>query len=162
MILSAQSIRRRIGMVKPFVERSTIYGMTYGLGPAGYDVRIDRTLIMWPLRFAMADTVEEFNIPTDLKPNIQDKSTWARRGIAVQNTTMEPGWRGILRLEITNHAWWFRIIWKGAPIAQIEFNLLDYPTDMPYPEDAKYQDQGKDQGAIFRTNRERRVPRYAP
>lgn len=146
-ILSAQSIRKRVGMIYPFYRRRVAHGLTYGLGPAGYDVRVDRDLIMWPFRFVCADTIEWFDIPLDLKPNVQDKSSWARRGIAVQNTTLEPGWHGYLRLEITNHSWWFVRIRHGAPIAQIEFNLLDEPTEQPYT--GRYQDQGKSQGVIL-------------
>lgn len=146
MILSAQSIRRRVGMVTPFRERTIAHGMSYGLGPSGYDIRIDRTLIMWPKRFVCADSIERFNIPIDLKPNVQDKSSWKRKGLSVGNTTMEPGWRGILRLELVNDRWWFFMIRAGAPIAQIEFNLLDEPTELVY--DGKYQDQGHNQDAI--------------
>ena len=40
MILSGQSIRDR-ALVHPCCERSKACGMTYGLGPAGYDIRID-------------------------------------------------------------------------------------------------------------------------
>ena len=146
MILSAQSIRKRVGMIVPFSEQTVAYGKTFGLGPAGYDIRIDRNLLLWPKGFHCADSLEVFNIPTDLKPNVQDKSSWARVGVTVQNTTLEPGWRGILRLEITNHSWWFRHIRAGSPIAQVEFNLLDEPTEKPYQ--GRYQDQGRDQGPI--------------
>jgi dCTP deaminase len=147
VILSAQSIRKRAGMIVPFNERTVHLGMTYGLDCAGYDVRIDRTMIMWPQRFAMADTVERFSVPPDLKMRILDKSSWARRGVTVQNTTAEPGWRGFLRLELTNHSWRFRIIRQGSPIAQVEFHQLDHATEQPYS--GKYQDQGHDQNAVY-------------
>jgi dCTP deaminase len=146
-ILSAQSIRRRIGMIYPFCERATAFGMTYGLGPSGYDIRIDKDLLLWPLGFACADTLERFAIPLDLKPCVQDKSTWARRGVCVQNTTMDPGWRGYLRLEITNHSWRFHRLRAGMPIAQVEFNLLDEPTEQGYR--GKYQDQRRGQKALL-------------
>lgn len=147
MILSAQSIRKRSHMIQPFAERTVAFGMTYGVGPAGYDVRTRDSRWLWPKGVAQLDSLEVFDIPTDLKPNVQDKSTWARRFVTVQNTTLEPGWRGVLRIEVTNHSLWFRRVRAGMPIAQIEFNLLDEHTDTPYV--GKYQDQGPNQDAIL-------------
>ena len=31
---------------------------------------------------------------------VHDKSTWARRGLVVQNTVIEPGWHGYLTIEV--------------------------------------------------------------
>ena len=140
MIASAQTLRA-IRPVRPFCERTTHDGMTYGLGPAGYDVRTATGWTLMPGEFVLLATVERFNMPRRLLGVVHDKSTWARLGIAVQNTVIEPGWRGFLTLELTNHsrrAWHIKV---GSPIAQIVFHLLDEPTDQPYPEDGKYQDQ---------------------
>ena len=43
-------------------------------------------------------------MPSDVLGQVCDKSTWARRGVAVQNTIIEPGWRGYLTVELTNHS----------------------------------------------------------
>ena len=45
MILPAQAIRK-IKPVSPFCERTCHNGMTFGLGPAGYDVRIAETVVV--------------------------------------------------------------------------------------------------------------------
>lgn len=126
-------------MILPFCERTIAHGMTFGLGPAGYDIRIRDAVILWPKSCKNVDAYEFLDIPTDLKPNVLDKSSWVRLGVTVQNTTIEPGWRGVLRVELINHSWWFRRIRAGAPIAQIEFPLLDEPTEMPYR--GRYQNQ---------------------
>lgn len=143
-ILSAQSIRIRCAvagmrMVEPYAERTEAHGMTYGLGPAGYDVRIAETVNLPPGGFVLASTVERFDIPRDILAMVADKSTWARNGIAVQHTVIEPGWRGHLTLEISNHSDTHVSIFSGQPIAQIIFHLLDAPTEQPYA--GKYQDQ---------------------
>lgn len=78
-------------------------------------------------------------MPDDLVGRVCDKSTLARLGIAVQNTIIEPGWLGYLTLEITNHSKATVFINEGQPIAQIMFEMLDFPTMQPY--DGKYQDQ---------------------
>lgn len=138
MILSAQSIRA-LKPLQPFHERTTAHGLTFGISPAGYDVRIAEDLLMWPGRFVKASTVEAFDMPATVLAHVTDKSTWARRGLCVQNTVIEPGWRGFLTLELTMHAWSFLRIKAGMPIAQILFLSLDMPTEQPYC--GKYQDQ---------------------
>lgn len=139
MILSAQSIRKR-GIFTPFHERSKAFGMTFGLGPAGYDVRIAETLWLPPFGIIrLASTVEHFDMPHDLLGTVADKSTWARRGVCVQNTRAEPGWDGHLTLELSNHNWWPVKIHAGMPIAQIILELQ--PTEQPYA--GKYQHQSR-------------------
>lgn len=138
MILPAQEIRR-LRPVEPFAERTPINGLTGGLSAAGYDVRIARAVLLWPGRFALSSTVERFAMPDDVLGVVHDKSTLARLGVAVQNTVIEPGWRGYLTLEITMHAFRFLRLRAGTPIAQIIFHRLKKATAQPY--DGKYQDQ---------------------
>ena len=138
VILPAQEIRK-LRPLDPFVERKVAFGTTYGLGPAGYDVRIAETIRLWRGRFLLASTIEHFDMPNDVMAIVHDKSTWARRGVAVQNTVIEPGWRGWLTLEITMHAWRLLRIRSGTPIAQIVFHRLEAPTERSYQ--GKYQDQ---------------------
>jgi len=138
MILSGQSIRKR-GIFTPFHERSKAHGMTFGVGPAGYDVRIDKKVVLRPGDFALAATMERFDIPTDLIAIIHDKSTWARKGLALQNTVAEPGWCGYLTIELSNHGPDILTIEAGSPIAQVLLHVLDQATETPYA--GKYQDQ---------------------
>jgi dCTP deaminase len=93
-------------------------------------------------------------MPNDVIAFVNDKSSWARQGLAVQNTVIEPGWRGYLTIELSNHLPCSLMpgereqhsydgntihIFRGDPIAQIVFHKLDYPTEKPY--EGKYQDQ---------------------
>ena len=140
-VLSGQTIRR-MGVFTPFFERTVHNGMTYGLGPAGYDVRIDQQVMLSKgSRAVLASTVEHFNMPSDCIAYVKDKSTWARRFVLVQNTVIEPGWRGFLTLEITYEGGGIEIIDKGSPIAQVVFHRLDEPCESPYS--GKYQDQDR-------------------
>lgn len=138
MILSAQSIRSR-KVIAPFHERTVHNGMSYGLSHAGYDVRIAETFDLQPGEFKLASTTEIFSMPTDLIAMVHDKSTWARRGISLFNTVIEPGWCGVLTLEIVNNSRDVVRIQAGDPIAQIVFMQLDLPTEKPYT--GKYQNQ---------------------
>lgn len=143
MTLSAQTIRRicdSMGMITPFHEKTVADGMSYGLSAAGYDVRIDQPLDIYPNSFRLGSTAERFVMPMDVIGIVCDKSSWARQGIAVQNTVIEPGWRGYLTLEISNHNPYSIVnINRYSPIAQIIFHRLDEPTELPYV--GKYQNQ---------------------
>lgn len=139
MILPPQTIRR-LKIMSPCHERTVSpSGMTYGLANAGYDVRIDQDLVLKPHECALASTMEEFNMPNDVCADVKDKSTWARLFVTVQNTFIEPGWRGCLTLEIVNHSQETAVIKRGDPIAQIVFMRMEEPTERPY--EGKYQDQ---------------------
>lgn len=126
-------------LLDPFHPRTPHNGMTFGLGPAGYDVRIRENLTIWAGAFVLASTLERFCMPIDVQARVADKSTWARRGLAVQNTVIDPGWEGWLTLEITNHGLDPIHVAAGDPICQIIFEWLDFPTVQPYR--GKYQEQ---------------------
>ena len=155
-ILSAQTIRRLCvggGMIRPFSERTVEHGKTHGLSSCGYDVRVElgagrmfghngqiTARVMRPGRtFLLAATMERFQMPLDVMGVVHDKSSWARKGLTVQNTVIEPGWRGYLTLELIYHGEGELVIHYGDPIAQVVFHYLDEMTDQPYF--GKYQDQ---------------------
>jgi len=150
VILSRQSIRSR-GILSPCEEPSTCHGTSYGLGPAGYDLRLvlpqntvsyeeyPKRLLLQPGQFMLAAAAEYFSLPSDLVGIVHDKSTWARRGLTVQNTIIEPGWRGYLTLELINHSNQALELVEGQGIAQVVFHVLDQPTDRLYS--GKYQNQ---------------------
>lgn len=126
------------GVVFPFHDRAVFQGMTYGVGPSGYDIRIAQTLRIPPGEFRLASSIEEFAVPNHVNAKVYDKSSWARRGLSLFNTVIEPGWRGFLTLEICNHSRQEITIEEGSPIAQIIFTYLDRTT---FPYEGKYQDQ---------------------
>lgn len=114
------------------------HGVSFGLTEAGYDLRIKQAVTLHPLRrFALASTIERFDMPDDLVAIVHDKSTWARRGLSVFNTVIESGWRGWLTLELVYHGWGVLRIPEGAGIAQAIFHQLAEPCSYA----GKYQDQ---------------------
>lgn len=140
-VLSAQSIPRNI--LTPFFPTKQIHsqsGTSYGLSCAGYDIRIAQDILLLPfVGFRLASAMERFDIPSDVIAILHDKSSLARRGVAVQNTVFEPGWRGWPTLELTNHGPRVIRLKTGQPVAQVMFHQLDRPTSQPYS--GKYQDQ---------------------
>ena len=138
MILPSQTIRK-LKPILPFNERTIYNGMSYGLSHAGYDVRIAQSCFLSPNSFCLASTMEEFSMPDDLVAFVHDKSSWARRGLSLFNTVIEPGWRGFLTLELVNHSDEMLMVCAGDPIAQIVFMRMEEPTEKPYT--GKYQNQ---------------------
>jgi len=144
MILSGRTIQK-LQIMEPFYGRSKSHGMTFGCGPAGYDVRVEfdengiqESVSMLPGQFLLASTMERFTMPSDVLGIVHDKSTWARLGLACQNTVIEPGWQGWLTLELTNHGLDPILIKRTMPIAQVVFHFVDGDT-VGYQ--GKYQDQ---------------------
>lgn len=137
-VLSDRTLRH-IQPVTPFEERSTAFGMSYGLSAAGYDVRSAQDVVIPPAGFVLVSTLERFRMPSDIIAFVHDKSTWARQGLAVQNTVIEPGWCGYLTMELTNHSKNDLVIHRGMPLAQIIFHYLDREPENPY--NGKYQNQ---------------------
>lgn len=77
-------------------------------------------------------------MPNFLTGIVHDKSTWARRGLSVFNTVIEPGWRGFLTLELVYHGEGELIIPAGAGIAQVMFHEVKQASTY----NGKYQNQG--------------------
>ncbi|MEE8389917.1 MAG: dCTP deaminase [Anaerolineae bacterium] len=147
MILPGQEILKR-GLVSPTLQPGTLNGCSFGLGSAGYDVRVefdDTGLREWyflePGEFLLASTMEQFSMSIDVVGIVHDKSSLARRGVSVQNTVIEPGWCGFLTLEIANHGKDCVGLRRGQGIAQVLFHLLSAPAEMLY--NGKYQNQGR-------------------
>ena len=138
MILPSQVIRK-LKPIIPFNERTVHNGMSYGLSHAGYDVRVAEGVWLKPGEFSLVSTMEEFFMPNDLVAFVHDKSTWARRGLSLFNTVIEPGWQGFLTLELVNNSNEMLDVRPGDPIAQIIFMRLEEPTEKPYT--GKYQNQ---------------------
>ena len=146
MILSGPSIRQR-GIITPHCDRTEIVmpdgrRLSYGESWAGYDIRIAQAATLTMGRTVLTSTIEAFRVPNDALGIVHDKSSWARRGVSVQNTCLEPGWRGYLTLELLYsplvNACHSLAIEAGWPIAQVVFHQIDRGT-AGYA--GKYQDQ---------------------
>ena len=132
------------------------HGVSWGLAEAGYDLRIRQEIIFKPGmtmgptievngelehgRFCLASAIEEFDMPADLVGVVHDKSTWARQGLSVFNTVIEPGFKGGLTLELVFHGNEELIIPAGSGIAQVNFTTLAHAARY----EGKYNGQSTD------------------
>jgi dCTP deaminase len=159
-------------MIEPFEPGQVRGGkISYGVSSYGYDIRVapdfkvftnvhnvvvdpknfnDRSFvdvlepecIIPPNSFALARTVEYFRIPRDVLVVCLGKSTYARCGIIINVTPLEPTWEGHLTLEISNTTPLPAKIYADEGIAQLLFFQGDDEPETAYADrKGKYMGQ---------------------
>nr|WP_321986612.1 dCTP deaminase [uncultured Lichenicoccus sp.] len=159
-------------MIEPFVETQRRAGViSYGLSSYGYDARVsdqfkiftnvdsaiidpkdfrpdsfvDRTTpvcIIPPNSFALAHTIEYFRVPRDVLVVCLGKSTYARCGIIVNVTPLEPEWEGQVTIEISNTTPLPARIYANEGICQFLFLQGAGPCEVSYADrNGKYMRQ---------------------
>jgi len=159
-------------MIEPFHEKQVRDGViSYGLSSYGYDARIadefkiftninhtivdpkdfdprsfvdfqGKECIIPPNSFALARTVEYFRIPRNVIVCCLGKSTYARCGIIVNVTPLEPEWEGHVTLEFSNTTPLPARIYANEGVAQVIFIESDEVCETSYRDrGGKYQGQ---------------------
>lgn len=157
MIVNRESLLIAAPIKNMLKTKEKLNGFSYGMSEAGYDIRIKQDIEfyskclfvdeqMFAGNFCIASAMEEFDMPTNLVGVVHDKSSWARKGLSVFNTIIEPGWKGFLTLELVYHGKEDLKIPAGTGIAQVVF----HKTTNYAAYDGKYQNQAnKPQEAIY-------------
>jgi dCTP deaminase len=95
-----------------------------------------------PNSFALARTVEHFRIPRNVLTICLGKSTYARCGIIVNVTPLEPEWEGHVTLEFSNTTPLPAKIYANEGVAQMLFFESDEECETSYADrGGKYQGQ---------------------
>ena len=159
-------------MIKPFVPKQKRNGkISYGLSSFGYDARVSnefkiftdidsavvdpknfkqnsfvsrkgKECIIPPNSFVLASTVEYFKIPNDILVICLGKSTYARCGIIVNVTPLEPGWEGHVTLEFSNTSPLPAKIYANEGAAQFIFMQGNEKPEITYAQrNGKYMKQ---------------------
>ena len=162
----------RKGMIEPFVEDQVRGdNISFGVSSYGYDARVadefkiftnvesatvdpkafsndsfvDKktdVCIIPPNSFALARTVEYFRIPRDVLVICLGKSTYARCGIIVNVTPLEPEWEGHVTLEFSNTTPLPAKIYANEGACQFLFLRGESPCQVSYADrKGKYQGQ---------------------
>ena len=98
--------------------------------------------IIPPNSFTLARTVEKFKIPRDTLVVCLGKSTYARCGIIVNVTPLEPEWEGYVTLEFSNTTPLSAKIYANEGVAQMLFFQSDEECETSYADKGgKYQGQ---------------------
>ena len=99
-------------------------------------------IVIPPNSFALAETVETIDVPRDVLAICVGKSTYARCGIIVNVTPLEPEWRGKVTIEISNTTPLPAKIYANEGIAQMIFLRAENVCAVSYADKrGKYQDQ---------------------
>jgi dCTP deaminase len=171
MILNDREITRLAGegMITPFAEGVARPGViSYGVTSFGYDMRVADEWVRYapyshvdPLRiddavkhyetqdytrigpgqFVLCRSVETFAIPEDVVGIVVGKSTYARCGLIVNCTPMEPGWNGQLTIELHNATSHHITVHANQGIAQVMFFRGERPAITYADKRGKYQGQ---------------------
>jgi len=100
------------------------------------------TCLIPPNSFALARSVERFRIPRDILTICLGKSTYARCGIIVNVTPLEPEWEGYVTLEFSNSTPLPARIHANEGVCQVIFLEADSVCEVSYKDrKGKYQNQ---------------------
>ena len=163
---------KKYQMLDPFEERLVRDGkISYGLSSMGYDIRVTEDYkiftnvrqavvdpkqfnpdsfvdfkgaqcVIPPNSFALARSVEYFRMPRSVLGICLGKSSYARCGIVVNITPLEPGWEGHLTIEISNTTPLPARIYSNEGIAQVLFFEAGALPEVSYADrKGKYQGQ---------------------
>ena len=160
-------------MISPFADYDTDTAgrVSYGLTSFGYDIRVanewacyngqnaldlkdprtlsvDRyeadQLVIHPGEMILCRSVERFRMPANVVATVLGKSSYARLGLLVNVTPLEPGWHGTITIELSNVGHRPIVVHANEGIAQVQFHTGTRP-DRIYSEKttAKYQGQNE-------------------
>ena len=159
-------------MIEPFADRQVRDGViSYGVSSYGYDMRVadefriftnvnssivdpknfdaksfvefqGPVCIVPPNSFALGRSVEYFRIPRSTLTICVGKSTYARCGIIVNVTPLEPEWEGQVTIEISNTTPLPARIYANEGICQFLFLQGNEPCEVSYAgKSGKYMGQ---------------------
>jgi dCTP deaminase len=114
---TAQEIRR---------ERRTVLALGQGLA-------------LHPGQFILGSSLEFLHLPADISGQVLSRSSWGRLGLLVATAVaVQPGFRGVLTLELVNHGNVPIMLRPGARVAQLQLWKSDEPTTTPYSRTGRY------------------------
>ena len=163
---------RTYNMISPFEDKQVRdTKISYGLSSFGYDARVSNEFkvftnvnseiidpknfkqnnfiskngeecIIPPNSFVLSSTVEYFKIPNNIMVICLGKSTYARCGIIVNVTPLEPSWEGHVTLELSNTTPLPAKIYANEGVAQFVFLKGNEKPDITYADrNGKYMKQ---------------------
>ena len=167
-----KEMARTHNMISPFEDKQIRgTKISYGLSSFGYDARVSNEFkiftnvnseiidpknfkqnnfiskngeecIIPPNSFVLSSTIEYFKIPNDVIVICLGKSTYARCGIIVNVTPLEPSWEGHVTLEFSNTTPLPAKIYANEGVAQFVFLKGNEKPDITYADrNGKYMKQ---------------------
>ncbi len=157
---------KTFSMIEPFSEEMVSEGViSYGLSSFGYDFRLSdeflvptkgktfdpksgiqgfrkkkaEKLVLSSCSYVLGRSVEYFRIPRNVLGICVGKSTYARSGIIINITPLEPGWEGYITIAISNISQRKVVLYAGEGIGQVLFFESEEPLISYADRKGKYQ-----------------------
>jgi dCTP deaminase len=164
-----RKLAKENGMIDPCAEPTSGGVVSYGISSYGYDMRVDDEfkvyrpqggqitdpkksraedfedfkgdiLLLPPNTFCLGRSVEHFRIPRNVITVCTGKSTYARCGVLVNVTPLEPEWEGHVTMQIVNTSTVPVKIYAREGIAQVLFLQSEHLPHISYADKGgKYQ-----------------------
>ena len=144
--------------------------ISYGLSTTGYDIRLSKTykqpidiegiylnpklhrsehwlesagdtIVIPGKSFVLASSLEYIKMPRNVMATALTKSTYARIGVFFNVTPIEPGWEGIITVEIANLGQHPVIVFPDEGVMQLLFEEIQVPERSYADKGGKYQGQ---------------------
>lgn len=97
-----------------------------------YELPFKSAFLLHPGALALVPTLEWVTIPSDLIGAVTARSTWAREGLSIATATLiEPGYKGIVTLELANLGEIPIKLYPGLQLAQLTFTTVTGTTERP-------------------------------
>lgn len=96
-------------------------------------VRLGKKLILHPHQFVLGSTLEYLRFPNDLLGYVIGRSSWGRLGLVIATATLvNPGFVGVITLELVNIGDTPITLYPGIRIAQLAIHKLTTPDKSEY------------------------------
>ncbi|HOK56258.1 MAG TPA: dCTP deaminase [bacterium] len=158
------------GMIEPFFPEKIKKGISFGLSSYGYDFTISNEFLIFkgkiaspkqitendfekykgnvckipPNSFVLGKSVEYFRIPREVIGICFGKSTYARCGIIINVTPLEPEWEGFITIQIANLTPVEGEVYAGEGIGQVIFLSADEICEKSYKDHSGKYNNAKD------------------
>jgi len=97
-----------------------------------YEVPFEDRFLLHPGALVLVPTLEWLKLPRTLHGSVTARSTWAREGLSIATATfVEPGYQGIVTLELANMGDIPMALYPGMRVAQIAFSGVDGIAERP-------------------------------
>jgi len=105
------------------------------------EYEVDDHILIPPNSYVLGRSIEYFEMPSDVLAIVLGKSTYARSGIIVNVTPLEPGWEGHVTIEVSNATPLPAKVYANEGIAQVVFLQGETPEISYADKKGKYQHQ---------------------
>ncbi len=124
-------------VLMPTMGRHVVIDIRRGVTEKNYEkiyLQLGESFVIRPGQFFIGETLEDFTLPADIIGRLEGKSSLARLGIVIHQTSarFDPGWSGTAALELRNNSDNDVVLYCGDKICAFAFEKLSAPVANPW------------------------------